>query len=52
MTHRCKSKQKRRKLEIRRRWKRRLKRKKLEQKLQKQQVEQSTPSKIESTENS
>lgn len=28
MTHRCKSKQKRRKLEIRRKWKQRLKRKK------------------------
>jgi len=39
VTHRCKSKQKRRKLEIRRKWKRRLKKKKL---LAKQQLLQQT----------
>lgn len=49
MTHRCKSKQKRRKLEIRRKWKRRLKKKKLlaTQQLLQQQTEQQGLSSLE-----
>jgi len=39
VTHRCKSKQKRRKFEIRRKWKQRMKRKKLALKMAQQQTE-------------
>ncbi len=50
MTHRCKSKQKRRKFEIRLKHKKRLKRKKLAAKLQQEQKTPNTETQNSSTE--